>query len=656
MHMPQLVNFSSLCFFLLVIGAASAKTTTLKAGVPAMSPDPKFVSVKCNDTRNETCFSGHAINVFRMVWKNLNYSSIDYEFIPYKGNGSGSYDSLIEQVKDKVTTTYVECQQWALFVCFFCFVTWRSEASFGLGSSSTTRCNCRSPPMKVLLEEADENCFSLAALLDWRGRFDWRGRLNIARPNEALRFDLVVGDTSILSRRCEYVEFSGPYIEVGMRMVVAEKREGRAWIIVKPFTAALWGVAGVVFLYNALIMWSIETADSEDKYSFTNVADLGWLILVTLFPVRGEKLNSNLSRMVMLGWLFLALVLLLSYTASLTSMLTVRRLRPSVVTVESLLKEKAMVGCDNGSFMRQYLLDEVGFEPSSVRSFNTCEYAQALSDGTIKAAFLEIPNLQIFLDENPKGFIAAGRTYEIGGHAFVFQKGSHLDYLVEAVSLEILKLREKGVLRDLEQGLLSHSHRSTFDVPDDDDPDRLSPDEFLGLFLITVSISTLALLLFLVGRRGRKSWPKVHPAAAGLEFRIRSNIIGDHPGLHHPNITKLRDLRRCNTKLDAVVGDVSVFAKGLEYIEYSRPYTATGTRMVVLAGQQHGYAGIFAKPNTKKRRAFTVAVFLYNGLIVWFTETVSSGNEKGCSFSNVGNGKESNLVRLFEGIIVIFIL
>ncbi|KAL5989536.1 hypothetical protein ACLOJK_010428 [Asimina triloba] len=485
-----------------------------------MSPNPKFVSVKCNDTRNETCFSGHAIKVFRMVWKNLNNSSIDYEFIPYKGNGS--YDSLIEQVKDK-------------------------------------------------------------------------------------RFDLVVGDTSILSRRCEYVEFSRPYTEVGMRMVVAEQREGRAWIIVKPFTAALWGVAGVVFLYNALIVWSIETADSEDKYSFTNVADLGWLILATLFP---------------------------SYTASLTSMLTVRRLRPSVVTVESLLKEKAMVGCDNGSFMRQYLLDEVGFDPSSVRSFNTCEYAQALSDGTIKAAFLEIPNLQIFLDENPKGFIAAGRTYEIGGHAFVSipKRFTSSGSSVPGDS----KTAGKGGAQGSRAALAFA--QPPLDVPDDDDQDRLSPDEFLGLFLITVSISTLALLLFLVGRRGRKSWPKVHPAAAGLEFRIRSNIIGDHPGLHHPNITKLRDLRRCNTKLDAVVGDVSVFAKRLEYIEYSRPYTATGTRMVVLAGQQHGYAGIFAKPFTKKRRAFTVAVFLYNGLIVWFTETVSSGNEKGCSFSNVGNG------------------
>ncbi|KAL5989541.1 hypothetical protein ACLOJK_010433 [Asimina triloba] len=134
-----------------------------------------------------------------MVWKNLNNSSIDYEFIPYYG----SYDSLIKQVHYK-------------------------------------------------------------------------------------RFDLVVGDTSILSKRCKYVEFSRPYPEVGTRMVVAEKREGRAWIFVKPFTAALWGVAGVVFLYNALIVWSIETADSEDKYSFTNVADLGWLILATVFPVRGN--------------------------------------------------------------------------------------------------------------------------------------------------------------------------------------------------------------------------------------------------------------------------------------------------------------------------------------------------------------------------------
>ncbi|KAL5989540.1 hypothetical protein ACLOJK_010432 [Asimina triloba] len=323
---------------------------------------------------------------------------------------------------------------------------------------------------------------------------------------EDMRFDAVVGDTSVVAKRCDYVEFSRPYTKMGARMVVLERpARGRVWIFVKPFTASLWGVTGVIFLYNGLIVWLIETADSEEKRSFfVNSFNLIWLAATALFPINGEKVNSNLSKMALVVWLFVALVLTQSYTASLTSMLTVRRLRPSVVDVESLLNGKAKVGCDKGSFMSRYLEDVVGFNAACVETFNLDEYASALSNGTIKAAFLEFPSIQLFLDQNPKGFTVAGRTDEIGGYAFVFPKGSRF---VEEVSDEILRLRENGTLRMLEESLLSSRKTSTSTTAldgTDADQQSLTLDEFLGLYLITCSMSTLAILLFFLGRATKK--------------------------------------------------------------------------------------------------------------------------------------------------------
>ncbi|KAL5989537.1 hypothetical protein ACLOJK_010429 [Asimina triloba] len=459
--------------WVVVVTAPTASAETLKVGVPAHSPYPKYVTVKCNDTRNETCFSGHSINVFRLVWKNLN-NNIDYEFIPY----DGPYDSLIETVFYK-------------------------------------------------------------------------------------RFDAVVGDTSVVAKRCDYVEFSRPYTKMGARMVVLERpARGRAWIFVKPFTASLWGVTGVIFLYNGLIVWLIETADSEEKRSFfVNSFNLIWLAATALFPINGEKVNSNLSKMALVVWLFVALVLTQSYTASLTSMLTVRRLRPSVVDVESLLNGKAKVGCDKGSFMSRYLEDVVGFNAACVETFNLDEYASALSNGTIKAAFLEFPSIQLFLDQNPKGFTVAGRTYEIGGYAFlliqVFPKGSRF---VEEVSDEILRLRENGTLRMLEESLLSSRKTSTSTTAldgTDADQQSLTLDEFLGLYLITCSMSTLAILLFFLGRatkkwrEGRKknsSQVQTMGPTMGLFSRRPKNRIHDmdepDPAQHPPHEIEIGELGR----------------------------------------------------------------------------------------------------------------
>jgi hypothetical protein len=72
-------------------------------------------------------------------------------------------------------------------------------------------------------------------------------------------------------------------------------------------------------------------------------------------------------------WLFVVLVLTSSYTASLSSMLTVQQLQPHVTDVEWLKKNNMKVGCDGDSFGRAYLKDIVGFNSLNILNV-TSEY------------------------------------------------------------------------------------------------------------------------------------------------------------------------------------------------------------------------------------------------------------------------------------------
>lgn len=81
----------------------------------------------------------------------------------------------------------------------------------------------------------------------------------------------------------------------------------------------------------------------------------------TLFT--GEKVVSNLARFVVIIWMFVVLILTQSYTASLTSLLTVQQLQPTVTDVRQLVVNGDNVGYIDGSFVRGILKD-LGFSDS----------------------------------------------------------------------------------------------------------------------------------------------------------------------------------------------------------------------------------------------------------------------------------------------------
>lgn len=138
------------------------------------------------------------------------------------------------------------------------------------------------------------------------------------------------------------------------------------------------------------------------------------------FYFTAEKLRSNLSRMVMLVWLIVALILAQIYTASLTSMLTVQRLVPTIGNAEGLKKNNAVVGTYRGSFVETYLEQHVGIPSKNIKPYGSEEeFVQAFEAKQISAVFLEAPYAKVFLAKYCNSFVKAGPTYEVGGFGFV---------------------------------------------------------------------------------------------------------------------------------------------------------------------------------------------------------------------------------------------
>ncbi|KAK3031873.1 hypothetical protein RJ639_035643 [Escallonia herrerae] len=209
----------------------------------------------------------------------------------------------------------------------------------------------------------------------------------------------------------------------------------------------------------------------------------------------GENIMSTLGRFVMILWLFVVLIINSSYTASLTSILTVQQLSSRIEGIDSLISSNEPIGVQDGSFAYNYLVDEVNIAVSRLRILkNQEDYTKALhqgpKNGGVAAIVDELPYIELLLASTKCEFRTVGQEFTKSGWGFAFQRDSPL---AVDLSTSILQLSENGDLQKIHDKWLSHSGCSQSNVAD---VDRLSLNSFWGLFLICGISCFLALMFF----------------------------------------------------------------------------------------------------------------------------------------------------------------
>lgn len=140
----------------------------------------------------------------------------------------------------------------------------------------------------------------------------------------------------------------------------------------------------------------------------------------------GERTISCLGRLVLLLWLFAIFVIKSSYTASLTSILTAQQLSSPIKGIESLLKGDDPIGYQQGSFARDYLVEQLGIQESRLVALKLPEdYAKALNDGPrhggVAAVVDERAYAELFLSTRCE-FSIVGQVFTKNGWGFVSLK------------------------------------------------------------------------------------------------------------------------------------------------------------------------------------------------------------------------------------------
>ncbi|KAK9936487.1 hypothetical protein M0R45_013327 [Rubus argutus] len=309
--------------------------------------------------------------------------------------------------------------------------------------------------------------------------------------------DAAVGDFTILAERLDKVEFTQPYIESSLILIVPQKAEQLAWMFLKPLTWQMWAATGGVLVYTILVVWFLERP-SNPEFSGPLKNQIGtatWFTFTSLFFAQREKIHNNLTKVVVVVWLFVVLIVSSSYTANLSSMLTIQRLKPNITDITMLQRTDSKVGLNKGSFVANYLKNVLNFKQENIIKIGTeSDYKEEFENKNISAAFLELPYAKVFMNQNCKRYTATTQSFRFGGLGFIFQKGSPF---ARDFTKAILELLENGELKSLEDIWLTPRSKCPNNATSDG-PESLSVKNFMGLYVISGSTSSICLLLSVI--------------------------------------------------------------------------------------------------------------------------------------------------------------
>lgn len=133
---------------------------------------------------------------------------------------------------------------------------------------------------------------------------------------------------------------------------------------------------------------------------------------------------STLGRLVLILWLFVVLIINSSYTASLTSILTVRQLSSQIEGIDSLISSNQPIGIQEGSFARKYLIDELNIPESRIVTLKNMQgYIDALQRGPIGGGVAAIvderPYIEVLMSSTKCKFTTVGEEFTKSGWGFV---------------------------------------------------------------------------------------------------------------------------------------------------------------------------------------------------------------------------------------------
>ncbi len=256
------------------------------------------------------------------------------------------------------------------------------------------------------------------------------GLLRALTHNE---IDITVNPMTVSGTRLQQFSVSQPFFISGVGVAVSRSRGNQLQTFFRTFSSPdflkfILFIGIVIFVFGTLV-WFIERKLLREKNhnDIDGILDGFWWAAVTMTTVGyGDKTPKTwLGRGIALIWMFTAVIIVSTFTATMTSTLTVNTLEHNIEHLEDL-KHVKRIGTVMASSCEDYLtINRINIHST----FNSATQGlEALAEGKIDAFVYDKPILHYLIHENnyDNQIRVMSATFNKEYHSFIMPKNSVL--------------------------------------------------------------------------------------------------------------------------------------------------------------------------------------------------------------------------------------
>ncbi|MBW2475959.1 MAG: transporter substrate-binding domain-containing protein [Deltaproteobacteria bacterium] len=300
---------------------------------------------------------------------------------------------------------------------------------------------------------------ALANELNLEYRFVKRDLSGLIEEVSGGNLDVAAAALTITSERETKIDFTHPFYTTGLGIAVPANRFGWLATVQQFFSLDFLKVVLsllCVLLIFGLLVWFFERRRNRDEFGGNLLQGIGsglWWSAVTMTTVGyGDKAPRTLcGRVVALVWMFAGIIIISSFTAAITSTLTVGRLTTSIEGPNDLygLRIWSVPNSTSAAY-----LDRKGFVFTPATSLREC--LAALAEGNADAVVYDAPILKYHVNDQWQGRVRVlSFSFEKQNYGFGLPQGSQLR---EPLNRALLAHLSEAGWQNLVESYLGHDN------------------------------------------------------------------------------------------------------------------------------------------------------------------------------------------------------